>query len=74
MKSSTPDDIGYYLNYYDKSDFIQKEQYLAKSNPRKLFIPKIIWVILPRNKGSVLSNHICTHSFSTSKYKQHELI
>jgi len=57
MKSSTPDDTGYYLNYYDKSDFIQKGQYLAECIPRKLSTLKIIGVISPRNKGSVLSDH-----------------
>lgn len=40
MKSSTFDEIGYSLNDYYKSEFIQKGQELAKSNPRKLFTLK----------------------------------
>lgn len=62
MKIRIPNDTGYHLSYYDKSDFIQKGQYFAKSNPRKLLTLKIIWVISPRNKGSVLSDRICTVS------------
>lgn len=67
MKSSSLDEIDYSLNDYYKSEFIQKGQELAKSNTRKLFTLKTIWVILSRNKRSVLSDHICTDSYSNQQ-------